>query len=99
MVVRSMDTFVLAGVFPDCNKVLKDVEVSKPDIVLMDIDMPGINGIEATKLIRQKFPSIHVIIQTVFEDQEAIFNAIRAGASGYLLKSSNADKIRKRWLM
>lgn len=95
MLVRSMDTFELTGVFADCNNVLEDVERSSPDIILMDIDMPGVNGIEATKMIKRQFSKIYVVIQTVFEDQEAIFNAIRAGASGYLLKSSKADKIKE----
>jgi RNA polymerase sigma factor (sigma-70 family) len=93
MLVGSMDGFELCGAFRDCNSVLKDVERSQPDIVLMDIDMPGVTGIEATRIIKHHAPKVHVIIQTVFEDQEAIFNAIRAGASGYLLKSSNAGKI------
>jgi two-component system nitrate/nitrite response regulator NarL len=93
MLVRSTEGFELCGAFHDCNNVLTDVEKTLPDIVLMDIDMPGVSGIDATRIIKQHLPNVHVIIQTVFEDQEAIFNAIRAGASGYLLKSGNAGKI------
>ena len=84
---------VLCGVFADCNNVLGDVETCKPDVILMDIDMPGVNGIDATQIIKHRWPDINIIIQTVFENEDAIFNAIRAGASGYLLKSSSASRI------
>lgn len=60
-----------------------------PDVVLMDIEMPGISGIEGVKLIRENFPTIHVLMQTVFHDDENIFNAVCAGASGYILKSTS----------
>ena len=57
----------------------------------MDIEMPGMNGIEATKVIKSKFPAINILIQTVFYEDEYIFNAICAGASGYILKSTTPD--------
>lgn len=62
----------------------------RPHIVLMDIEMPGTGGIEATSRIKDRYPDIEIIIQTVFEDEEKIFRAIQAGATGYLLKD---DKI------
>jgi DNA-binding NarL/FixJ family response regulator len=55
-----------------------------PDLVLMDIDMPGMSGIQATNLIKSHFPEVQVLILTVYEDEEKIFNAVLAGASGYL---------------
>jgi DNA-binding NarL/FixJ family response regulator len=65
-----------------------------PDIVLMDVDMPKLSGIEATRQIRQTYPSVGVVILTVHENQETVFEAIKAGASGYLPKSSSLDEIR-----
>jgi DNA-binding NarL/FixJ family response regulator len=56
------------------------------DIILMDIEMPGYNGIETTALVKQKYPQIKIIVLTVFDNDESIFNAIKAGADGYLLK-------------
>jgi len=65
-----------------------------PDLVIMDISLPGMNGVEATKLIKQSSPLTEIIILTVHEDNETIFNAICAGASGYLLKTSDNDALK-----
>ena len=78
----------LADAFPDCNNLIPDILHSTPDVVLMDIEMPGMNGVEAVKIIKQNFPSVTVVMQTVFEDDEKIFAAICNGASGYLLKDT-----------
>ena len=60
------------------------------DLILMDIEMPQLNGIEATEIVKQKYPHIKIIMLTVFDNDEHIFNAIKAGADGYLLKEINA---------
>ncbi len=65
------------------------------DIILMDIEMPIMNGVEATEIIKNKFPQIKILILTVFDDDENIFNAIKAGADGYLLKDAKAQKIHQ----
>lgn len=76
------------GAYPDCSNVIEDVADSESDVILMDIEMPGMSGIEATKLVKEHFPHIPILIQTVFFEDEYIFNAICAGASGYILKST-----------
>lgn len=63
------------------------------DLVLMDIEMPVMNGIQATEMIKNKYPQIKILILTVFENDENIFNAIKAGADGYLLKDAKPEKI------
>jgi len=63
------------------------------DIILMDIEMPEMDGISATEIVREKYPQLKVIILTVFDDEENIFNAIQAGAMGYLLKDETPDTI------
>lgn len=65
----------------------------QPDVILMDLKMPGINGVEATRQIRANFPGIKVLVLTTYDDDEWIFDAIRAGASGYLLKDTPREKI------
>jgi len=86
-IVNGTPGFVCTGTFVNVNQVEADILFSRPDVVLMDIEMPGRNGIEATKLIKARFPEVKVLIQTVFNDNDKIFNAICAGASGYILKT------------
>lgn len=82
-----------AGTFENCSNLLRDVEETKPDVVLMDIQMPGMNGIEAVKMIREKYPDLKILMQTIFEDNEKIFQSILAGASGYLLKNTSPTRL------
>ena len=63
----------------------------KPDVVLMDLRMPEINGVKATAAIREKFPEVKVIVLTLFDEADDLFNAVKAGAKGYLLKSVELD--------
>lgn len=90
--LTNRDGFTLEGAFENCNNLLPDIEHSMPDVVLMDIQMPGINGIEAVKMIRSKYPEMKILMQTVFEDEEKIFRAIYAGASGYILKNTSPSR-------
>ena len=84
--------FECAGAFPNCNNLLKNISQAKPDVVLMDIELPGVNGIEAVGMIKEEFPEIKILMQTIFDDDEKIFNSICAGAEGYILKhTSPAD--------
>lgn len=84
--------YTCCGAFPDGQQLFARIERSRPDVVLMDIEMPGINGIEATRLLRSQFPEVKVLIQTIFCDSEKIFQALCAGASGYILKVDQPGK-------
>lgn len=85
--------FVIAGVYPDCSQLLEHLKTNETDVILMDIDMPGLNGIEATALIKSHFPSINVLILTSYDDSTKIFDALQSGATGYLLKKTPPAKI------
>ena len=77
----------------DVRTLLAETEANMPRLLLMDIDMPGINGIEAVKLVKKDFPAVEVVMFTVFEDDEKIFRSVMAGASGYLLKKTPPVKL------
>jgi DNA-binding NarL/FixJ family response regulator len=77
----------VVGNFSTAQHCVENVLTSRPDLVLMDLEMPGVNGIEAVKLLTKEFPHIQILIQTVFEDDERVFDSICAGASGYILKN------------
>ncbi|MEO8712577.1 MAG: response regulator transcription factor [Parafilimonas sp.] len=87
--VNGTDGFTCTGAFADSNDLLFKLKRSQPDVVLMDIEMPGMNGIEAVKIIRKQFPGVQVLMQTIFHDDDNIFNAVCAGASGYILKTTS----------
>lgn len=79
--------------YGDCSHVIEDMQTHEPDVVLMDIEMPIADGISGVALIKQHFPHIRIIMQTVFEDEEKIFASLQAGAEGYILKKASAEKI------
>jgi DNA-binding NarL/FixJ family response regulator len=84
--------FSCTGTFADANNLERDLRKSNPDVVMMDIEMPGRKGTEATQIIHDKYPEVKVLIQTVFDDSDKIFNALYAGASGYILKNDPPAK-------
>ncbi|HKZ65929.1 MAG TPA: response regulator transcription factor [Chitinophagaceae bacterium] len=85
--------FVLLGSFANAIQVEEQAKALKPELILMDIDMPGLTGIEAVKKIRKFDEEVHIIMLTVFEECETVLNAIFAGASGYLLKKHLTDRL------
>lgn len=87
------ESFELCGIYPDCSAVMENCFALKPDVILMDIDMPGITGIEATAQVKARFPGINIMMLTIYEDKDKVFNALCAGATGYLLKKSSMAQI------
>jgi DNA-binding NarL/FixJ family response regulator len=87
MLLQTVPGFEVVGSFSHVLDCVDDVRDCKPDIVLMDIEMPGMNGIEAVLAIKKEFPHIQILMQTVFEDDDRVFDSICAGASGYILKN------------
>ena len=85
--------FALAGAFEDANNATDDIRDSQPDVVLMDIEMPGISGIEALREVKKSFPKLNVLVQTVFEDDDKVFQSVCNGASGYILKNTAPARI------
>ena len=93
LLINQTKDMVCVATFENCSNVVHEVEIFKPDVVLMDIDMPEVNGIEGLRLIRKHAPDVMVVMQTVFEEEEKIFEAIRSGAHGYFLKKTTPQKL------
>ncbi len=87
--VNGTEGFTCTGAYADSNDLLFQIKRSQPDVILMDIEMPGMNGIDAVKITKKQFPAIQVLMQTIFHDDDNIFKAICAGASGYILKTTS----------
>lgn len=81
------------GVYPEGKSALIELPALKPDVVLMDINMPGMNGIECTQRLKLILPATQVIMVTVYEDADSVFRALQAGACGYLLKRASSEEI------
>lgn len=91
--VAGTQGMTLVGSFEHCVNVVNECSVLQPQVVLMDIGMPDLNGIEGLKQLKAAFPKIEVIMLTVFEDEPRIFEALQHGAGGYLLKNTSPGKI------
>ena len=92
-IIVTTEDMELCGSFEDTSKIRQRIEAVQPDVVLMDINIPGTNGIDAVKEIRKDFPNVRVCMQTIFEDDDKVFASLCAGASGYILKNTAPDKI------
>lgn len=92
-VLNAADDLGVVGAYNSAHKVVEDMESCSPDLVLMDIDMPVVDGIKAVAILRARFPDLRIVMLTVIEDDDRIFAAIRAGADGYFLKQTDPDRL------
>lgn len=93
MLINGSDGYEVQATYKNCANVVEEVEAWKPDVILMDIDMPGVNGIEGLKLIRQKNLDVKILMLTVFDDNKNVFESLKAGANGYVLKKTPPAKL------
>lgn len=93
IVLGSKENMALTGSVENGMEVLDSVQQEMPDVILMDIRMPKMDGVQCTKVIKERYPQIKIIILTTFDDDEYVFNALKNGASGYLLKGVSVDEL------
>jgi len=93
--IDSLTGLEVAGEASDGESAVREVLLSRPDVVLMDVQMPGLSGVEATHRIRASAPDVPVIMLTMYDDDATVFTAMQAGARGYLLKGADQDEIER----
>jgi DNA-binding NarL/FixJ family response regulator len=92
IIIDRTEKYEVVQLYDTCEEAIENLKNDKPDIILMDIELPKMNGVQGTKKIKSLFPKIDIIIVTVYENSETVFDALCAGASGYL--SKNASKLQ-----
>ncbi len=93
LILETSTGIEVVGMARDGEEALELAAQTAPDVVLMDLKMPGMNGIQATRLLRERHPGVHVLVLTTFDADEWVFDAIRSGAAGYLLKDTPRDRL------
>src|SRR5581483_1924929 len=91
--IRRVSSLRLAGDYPDAETALREIPRNPPDVVLMDINLPGMNGVECVRQLKTALPAAQVLMLTVYEDSDSLFNSLKAGASGYLLKRTASARL------
>ncbi len=91
--IRRAPAFQLTGDYPNAELALKEIPRKPADVVLMDINLPGMNGVECVRQLKAILPAVHVLMLTVYEDSDSLFNSLKAGASGYLLKRTASARL------
>jgi DNA-binding NarL/FixJ family response regulator len=92
-VLNRADGFSCVSQYPNAEDAVKNLPEVKPDVVLMDINLPGMNGVECVKQLKKLLPAVQIIMLTVYEDTENIFSALTAGANGYMLKRTTTKEL------
>jgi DNA-binding NarL/FixJ family response regulator len=93
VIINGSPKYEVVNTYGSCHEAIRNLFVDHPDIVLMDIELPGMNGIQGTRVIKERFPKVEVIMVTVHEDNDWVYQALKAGASGYITKSSNYHEL------
>lgn len=93
LILQNERDFQVVGSYGSCEEAFKNEDISLADIVLMDIGLPGMSGIDGVKYLKEKFPKLIIIMCTIYEDDDKIFDALCAGAVGYLLKKTEPNEL------
>ncbi len=93
LIINSVSDYYVVSSYENAEDAIKNLKKDKPDIVLMDLELPGMNGIEAIGIIKKSHPNIDLIVNTIYENSELVFQALVSGASGYITKNSSHSEL------
>lgn len=93
LIINSVSNYYVVSSYDNAEDCIKNLKKDKPDIILMDLELPGMNGIEAISLIKKAHPKIELIVNTIYENSELVFQALCAGASGYITKNTHHTEL------
>jgi DNA-binding NarL/FixJ family response regulator len=93
VIINGSPRYEVVNAYSSCHEAIKNLSTDRPDIVLMDIELPGMNGIQGTRVIKERNPKVEIVMVTVHEDNDWVYQALKAGASGYIAKSSNYHEL------
>jgi DNA-binding NarL/FixJ family response regulator len=92
-VIKRSRGYACVSAFPDCESAIKKLAADKPDVVLMDIGLPGMSGVDGAAAVKEKWPEIEVVMLTIHDEEDLVLASLRNGATGYLLKGSPPDRM------
>ncbi len=93
LIINSISNYYVVNSYDNAEDSIKNLKKDKPDVILMDLELPGMSGIEAITAIKKLNPSIEILVNTIYENSELVFQALCAGASGYITKNSNHTEL------
>lgn len=93
LIINSVSDYYVVNTYDNAEQAIKSIKKDRPDVILMDLELPGINGIEAIGIIKKDHPHIELIVNTIYENSDLVFQALVSGASGYITKNSNHSEL------
>lgn len=93
LIINSVSNYLVVNAYDNAEDAIKNVRKDKPDVILMDLELPGMNGIEAIGIIKKASPHIDLIVNTIYENSDLVFQALVAGASGYITKNTSHTEL------
>ncbi len=93
LIINSVSNYLVVNSYDNAEDAIKNVRKDKPDVILMDLELPGMNGIEAISIIKKDSPHIDLIVNTIYENSDLVFKALVAGASGYITKNTSHTEL------